>query len=107
MPGFTYNVSYTVAANRGVTDPKELLSRAELWQGVKRGARHPGDFAEHVQSCTVISGNDSEFVREIVIGDGGVHAKKGKAMTQDVVLQKDLYVSSARRFLRITPMLCV
>jgi hypothetical protein len=36
MPGFTYNVSYTVAANRGVTDPKELLSRAELWQGVRR-----------------------------------------------------------------------
>jgi len=92
MSGFSYNVSYTIAANRGITAPEERLSRAELWQGVKHGARHPGDFAEHVQSCTVLSGSGNKFVREIVIGDGGVHAKKGKEMVQDVFLQDDLFV---------------
>lgn len=92
MSAFTYNVAYTIAANRGAA-PAERLTRAELWQGVKRGARHPGEFAAHVQACTVLPGGTrNEFVREIVIGDGGVHAKSGRRMTQDVFLQDNLYV---------------
>ncbi|KAL4744359.1 hypothetical protein BDW72DRAFT_188715 [Aspergillus terricola var. indicus] len=97
MSAFTYNVAYTIAANRGAA-PAERLTRAELWQGVKRGARHPGEFAAHVQACTVLPGGTrNEFVREIVIGDGGVHAKSGRRMTQDVFLQDNLYLLATVR----------
>ncbi|ERF72005.1 hypothetical protein EPUS_09264 [Endocarpon pusillum Z07020] len=85
-----------LSANRGVA-PEERLTQAELWQGVKRGARHPGEFAAHVQSCTVLSGGSNAFVREIVIGDGGVHAKNGKSMIQEVFLQDHLYLLATTR----------
>ncbi|KAK4184505.1 hypothetical protein QBC35DRAFT_455182 [Podospora australis] len=98
MAGFTYNVSYTIAANTHGIAPSERLSRAELWQGVKRGARFPGEFASHVQSCTVLPGGTANcFAREIVIGDGGVHAKQGKKMVQDVFLQDNLYLLATTR----------
>ncbi|MCJ1247521.1 hypothetical protein MMC30_004735 [Trapelia coarctata] len=88
MSEFKYNVSYTVAANKGVA-LEERLTRAELWQGVKRGARFPGEFAEHGQRCAVLSGSGNEFLREIVIGSDGVHASEGQSMIQDVFLQDE------------------
>ncbi|RYP67900.1 hypothetical protein DL770_008531 [Monosporascus sp. CRB-9-2] len=94
---FTYNVSYSIRANKGVS-PKQRLTCAELWQDMKHGARHPGDYAAHVQSCTVLpGGTQNEFVRETVIGDGGIHTKKGKSMIQDVFLQANLYLLATVR----------
>ncbi len=91
MVGFSYNIAYTVAANHGAP-AEEHLSRAELWQGIKRGGRYPGDFADFVVSCDVVSGGRKQFVREIVIGDGAVHTPSGKKIVQDVVIQDGLSV---------------
>ncbi|KAJ2975051.1 hypothetical protein NQ176_g5732 [Zarea fungicola] len=97
MSGLTYNVSYSICANKGVS-PEQRLTRTELWQGVKHGACHPEDFAAHVQSCTVLpGGTPNAFAREIIIGDGGIHAKKGKSMIQDVFLQDNLYLLATVR----------
>jgi hypothetical protein len=90
-PEFCYNVAYTVKANEGAT-PENRLSRQELWQGIKRGGRYPGDFADFVRSCEVLSGKRNQFVREIVIGDGAVHTKDGTKIVQDVFIQDDLFV---------------
>lgn len=88
---FTYNIAYTVRANEGAK-PEEFLTHAELWQGIKRGARHPGDFGSFINSCKVVSGGRYEFVREMVIGDGAVHTKDGTTILQDVLVQEGLYV---------------
>ncbi|KAI0126684.1 hypothetical protein BJ170DRAFT_684266 [Xylariales sp. AK1849] len=96
MAQFAYNVGYTIVVNKHVP-PEERLSRAELWQGVKRGARHPGEFASHVQQCTILSGDSNKFAREIVIGEGGVHSKNGKSMIQDVLLQDNFYLLATTR----------
>ena len=89
---FTYNVGYTVAANQGA-QPEERLTHAELFQGIKRGGRYPGDFGDFVKSCDVVSGDRHQFVREIVIGEGAVHTADGTKIVQDVVIQDGLYVS--------------
>lgn len=87
-------MAYTVAANEGATS-ENRLSRAELWQGIKRGGRYPGDFANFVRSCKVVSGDRHQFVREIVIGDGAVHTADGTKIVQDVFIQEDLYACLA------------
>jgi hypothetical protein len=87
---FCCNISYTAAANEGAK-PEERLTHAELWQGVKRGGRHPDEFATFVRSCEVLSGGRTEFVRELVIGDGAVHTGDGEKIVQDVFIQDDLY----------------
>jgi hypothetical protein len=92
-PEFRYNIAYTVAANDGAK-PEERLTRAELWQGIKRGGRFPGDFADFVRSCEVVSGGRTQFVREIVIGDGAVHTADGTKIVQDVFVQDDLFAGS-------------
>ncbi|KAK2054709.1 DUF1857-domain-containing protein [Colletotrichum caudatum] len=93
---FSYNVFYTIAANQGA-DEAEKLTLSELWQGVRRGARYPGDFGPFVRSCEVTSGNSAKFVRVIDIGDGAVHINDGTKIVQDVVVQKNLLVSATTR----------
>lgn len=88
---FSYNVAYTAAANEGA-ETEERLTHAELFQGIKRGGRYPGDFGDFVKSCEVTSGDRSQFVREIVIGDGAVHTADGTKIVQDVFIQDGLYV---------------
>ena len=88
---FCYNVAYTVAANESAK-LQERLSHAELFQGIKRGGRYPGDFGDFVKSCEVTSGHRHQFVREIVIGDGAVHTADGTKIIQDVFIQDGLYV---------------
>ncbi|KAK0617471.1 hypothetical protein B0T14DRAFT_568962 [Immersiella caudata] len=90
---FSYNIAYTAAANKGAA-PEERLSRSELWQGIKRGGRHPGDFGTFVLSCKVVSGDKNRFVREMMIGEGAVHTKDGTKMLQDVVIQEPIYVAA-------------
>ncbi|CZT16516.1 uncharacterized protein RCC_02353 [Ramularia collo-cygni] len=97
MPAFRYNVGYTARVNPTGIPAGDRLTKTELWQGVKRGARFPGDFAEHVQRCTVLSGSGDNFVREIVIGKHGVHAAEGTAMIQDVALVDGLYLLATTR----------
>lgn len=88
----SYNIAYTVAANKDAT-PEERLTLSELWQGIKRGGRYPGDFGSFVLNCDVVSGDRSQFVREILIGDGAVHTKHGTKIVQDVTVQEGLLVS--------------
>ena len=88
---FCYNVAYTIAANEGAKS-EERLTHAELFQGIKRGGRYPGDFGDFVRSCEVTSGSRFQFVREIVIGDGAVHTADGTKIIQDVLIQDGLYV---------------
>lgn len=88
---FCCNISYTVAANEGAK-PEERLTHAELWQGVKRGGRHPDEFATFLRGCKVLSGGRTQFVRELFIGDGAVHTDDGTKIIQDVFIQDDLYV---------------
>ncbi|KAH8172392.1 hypothetical protein LIA77_06647 [Sarocladium implicatum] len=103
---FTYNVAYTINVNDGAKE-EEKINLSELWQGVRRGARYPGDFGSFVRSCEITSGDRKNFVREIDIGDGAVHIQDGTKIVQDVVVQPNLLVCATTRGTNAkTTMLC-
>ena len=94
---FEFNIAFTLAVNTG-KEGEVALTSAELWQGIKRGGRHPDDFAEYVTACEVLSGGKREFRRRLTLGQGAVHTAAGETLEQDVWILDGLSVSRFPRF---------
>jgi hypothetical protein len=91
---FIFNVAFTLPVNDKTDLNSVVLTSAELWQGIRRGGRHPNDFANYVESCTVLSGSRNRFRRRLKLADGAVHTASGATLDQDVVIADRLQVSS-------------
>ncbi|SMQ47122.1 unnamed protein product [Zymoseptoria tritici ST99CH_1A5] len=94
---FTCNVSYSAPANSDNTPSAQRLTVAELWQGIKRGARNPNDFGDFVRHVKILEEHGSCLTREMSIGDGAVHLKDGDSIVQEVTVVPPLYVQSITR----------
>lgn len=92
-PSFSYNVAFTVPVNSD--EGTEPLTHAELWQGIKRGGRHPHDFAPYVADCEVLSGGLERFRRRLTLAEGAVHTAAGETMDQDVWMADMLLVGGS------------
>jgi hypothetical protein len=91
---FECNVAYSLAVNKGLaSDHPDVLSQAELWEGVRRGCMHPHEFAPYVSKCEVLSGDTNNFVRRLTLADGAVHTASGATIDQEVVIAEGLHVS--------------
>ncbi len=87
---FTCNIAFTFPANTpSVSTP---LTARELWQGIKRGACHPDDFADYVASCTILPGSREKFRRRLTLGEGAVHTAPGGEIVQEVSIVERLHV---------------
>ena len=89
---FEFNIAFTLAVNTR-KEGEIALTPAELWQGIKRGGRHPNDFAEYVSACEVLSGGRKEFRRRLTLAEGAVHTAAGEKLDQDVWISDGLSVS--------------
>jgi hypothetical protein len=89
---FEFNIAFTLAVNTG-KDGEVALTPAELWQGIKRGGRHPHDFAEYVSACEVLHGGRNGFRRRLTLAEGAVHTAAGETLDQDVWISDGLSVS--------------
>ena len=91
---FECNVAYSLAVNKGLaSDHADVLSQAELWEGVRRGCTHPHEFAPYVSKCVVLSGDTNNFVRRLTLADGAVHTASGATIDQEVTIAEGLHVS--------------
>ena len=90
---FTFNVAFTMSVNDKTNPNSPVLMPAELWQGIKRGGRHPHDFADYVASCTILSGGRKKFRRRLTLAVGAVHTAAGATLDQDVLIADGLQVS--------------
>lgn len=88
---FNFNIAFTQAVN--TPDQDVILTPTELWYGIRRGGRHPDDFAEYVASCEVVSGGKTEFQRKLTLANGAVHTAAGEHLIQDVLIAENLHVS--------------
>jgi hypothetical protein len=94
---FEFNIAFTLAVNTG-KEGEVALTPAELWQGIKRGGRHPHDFAEYVSACEVLSGGRKEFRLRLTLAEGAVHTAAGETLDQDVWISDGLSVSECPLF---------
>lgn len=91
---FECNVAYSLAVNKGLaSDHADILSQAELWEGVRRGCTHPHEFAPYVSKCEVLSGDTNNFVRRLTLANGAVHTASGATIDQEVIIAEGLHVS--------------
>lgn len=93
---FNFNIAFTQAVN--TPDQDIILTPTELWYGIRRGGRHPDDFAEYVASCEVVSGGETEFQRKLTLANGAVHTAAGEHLIQDVLIAENLHVSHSSPF---------
>ncbi|KAF4335430.1 hypothetical protein FBEOM_10718 [Fusarium beomiforme] len=89
---FSFNIAFTQPVNP--LDQTIVLTETELWYGIRRGGRHPHDFAPYVASCEVISGAKNEFRRKLTLADGAVHTAAGEDLIQDVIVAPPLHVEA-------------
>lgn len=89
---FNYNIAFTQAVN--VPEASTQLTPEELWYGIKRGGRHPTDFAAYVAKCDIIEEEDKHhFSRLLTLANGAVHTAAGETLDQEVVIAPMLHVS--------------
>lgn len=101
---FTFNIAFTLPVNDKSDVNSPVLTAGELWQGIKRGGRHPHDFADYVASCTMLSGSRNQFRRRLTLADGAVHTAAGVTLDQDVVIADGLQVSSTELAFAVRPL---
>ncbi len=68
------------------------LTALELWQGIRRGACNPNDFANYVASCAILPGSREKFRRRLTLAEGAVHTAPGGELVQEVVIADQLHV---------------
>ncbi|CZT21190.1 uncharacterized protein RCC_07052 [Ramularia collo-cygni] len=92
---FECNVAYSVLVNKGLSiDHSDVLSFAEMWEGIRRGSSHPHEFAPYVSDCQILSGSGNRFSRRLTLADGAVHTASGSFLDQDVVIAEGLHVEA-------------
>lgn len=84
----TINVAYTQPINPPGATP--VLTRAQVWAGMDRKARHADEFVPVFEDCTVIEEHDNVLVRETKLKP--MEGRPGKTQRETCKLYKPVKV---------------